>query len=406
MPSRSWKIGVTALLSSISAISHAAEWSIDPTVSVGAGYNDNVTMRIDDEVSSAEAFFRPAATFSVNTPTSGLSGNLAFDFRRFEDDSDLNDNNVRFTANTYRTTERSRFGLDLGLIKDTSLDSQLEETGLVFDRVDRLSKSISPNWIYGFSPRTSLELSYRYVDVGYSNTDETAFVDYSSHSASASLVRLLSEKLTVSATLSTTLSDNENDVESTYTYAQGGGSYRFSETVSGSLFAGVRRTKSEYTANSLIPIFSGDILIGFIPLSEDVSNSDWGSVFSGSINRKFLRGETELSASRDISNDISGALIQVTRIRLYNRYGFSETLDGALNLEFYRSEATNSVTTNLNRDYFVVSPSLTWNVEQFWRISASYRYRKQTYDDTNGDANQNAAYLTLVYRWPKIAVSR
>ena len=126
------------LLAACAAGVDAAEWKIDPTVAFRAGYNDNIRLTIDDEVSSAEVRLSPSAVFSVVTPTSGVSGNLRFDFRRFEDDSDLDDNNVRFVTSSYHRMERSELGLDLDFIKDTTLDSQLENTGLVFDRVDAL----------------------------------------------------------------------------------------------------------------------------------------------------------------------------------------------------------------------------------------------------------------------------
>ncbi len=220
-----------------------------------------------------------------NTPTSGASGEVRFDFRRYEDDSNLDDNNSRFEINSFHNLERSRLGLDLGFIKDTTLDSQLEATGLVFDRVDRQRINVSPNWTYILNERTRVNASYSYTDVEYKNAGGTGFVDYTLNSAQASLTRVLNEQTTASITLSRTKSDNDNDVESTNTNLQGGASYQFSETLSTSLFAGVRRTEVDFSQTSLIPIFSGNTIIGFVPLTEDVSNSDWGSTFSASITK-------------------------------------------------------------------------------------------------------------------------
>ena len=96
----------------------------------------------------------------------------------------------------------------------------------------------------------------------------------------------------------------------------------------------------------------------------------------------------------------------MTRLRWNNLYRFSETLSSNMNLEFYKSETNNNARNNLNRNYYQIEPTFNWDFEQFWRISGSYRYRKQTFDNTSDDATQNAAYLTLTYRWPRIAVSR
>jgi hypothetical protein len=394
------------LLTACAAGIEAAEWKIDPTIEFRAGYNDNIRLTIDDEVSSAEARLSPSAVFSVATPTSGASGNLRFDFRRFEDDSNLDDNNVRVLTSSYHRMERSQLGLDLDFIKDTTLDSQLENTGLVFDRVTRYKVNVGPNWTYNLDDRTNARFGYTYTDVQYNDTGETGFVDFHSNSGQVSLQRALNERAVASIILTHSQYSNDNQVDSKNTGLQAGGSYRFSETLSASLFVGVRRTEVDFSQSSLIPIFSGDIIIGFIPLTEDVSRSDWGNTFSGSLTKDFLRGQTSLSASRDISNDINGVPFEVTRLSWSNLYRFSEILSGNLNLQLYKSETNNNARDNLNRDYYQIEPTFNWDFQQFWRISGSYRYRKQTFDNTGDDATQNAAYLTLTYRWPRIAISR
>jgi hypothetical protein len=383
----------------------AAEWKIDPSVSLRTGYNDNITLRTNDEISSPEIVLSPSANFSVATPTSGASGTLRFDFKRYTEESDLDDDNVRFLTETFHQMERSRIGLDLDFIKDTTLDSQLEDTGLVFDRVNRNSIIASPNWSYSFSPRTSVQTSYSYNRVDYDNTADTAFVNFTVNSGQLSLNRVLSERSTGSVTLSRTRSDNDNDVTSTNSGVQAGADYRFSETLFVSAFAGYRYTQVDFSQNSLIPIFSGPILIGFQPVSSDISRSESGSTYSASITKGFERGETSLSASRDISNDINGTPIEVNRLRSLNHYNFSATFSGDLNLEYYQSNVSD-IGNSSNRSYFLVEPRLNWQFQQFWRLSGSYRYRQQTFDNSDEDAVQNAAYLTLTYLWPKIAISR
>jgi len=406
MPTACRNTLIALLLVTSAPIAYPAEWKIDPTLRFRAGYNDNIRMTTDNEVSSAEATFSPSAIFSVATPTSGASGTVGFDFRRYKDDSNLDDNNSRFEVNSFHKLERSRLGLDLGFIKDTTLDSQLDATGLVFARVRRQTINASPNWTWFFDERTQLSANYAYSDVQYKNAGGTGFVDYTLNIGRLSLTRILTERATASITLARTQSDNDNDVKSTNTNLRGGTSYRFSETLSGSLFAGVRRTQVDYSQSSFIPIFSGGTIIGFVPLTQDVSNSDYGYTFSGSLTKTFLRGETTVSASRDISNDINGTPIEVDRVSWLNLYRFTETLSGHLDLEFYNSQTNNTAAQSLNRDYYQVTPQFTWKFQQFWSLTGSYRYRKQTFDDSGDDATQNAAYLTLTYHWPRIAISR
>lgn len=342
----------------------------------------------------------------MSTPTSSISGNLAFDFRRYEEDSDLDEDNTRFEIRSLHKMQRSRVGLDLDFVDDTTLDSQLEATGVVFDRNRRQRLSASPSWTYSINERAQLSALYTYTDVNYDNSTNTAYVDYTLNSARLSVTGNLNERSTGSITLSGTRSENDNHVETTNINLQVGASYEFSETVSGSLYAGVRRTQADYSQTSLIPIFSGNTLIGFYPLTQDITKSDWGYTFSGTLTKSFLRAETGLSASQDISNDINGAPIEVSRLRWLNRYRLSETLTANLNINFYYSRRNNAIGNNLNTKYLQAEPTFAWRFRKFWSLSASYRYRIQTYDNTNDEAVQNAAYLTLIYDWPRIAVSR
>jgi len=395
-----------ALLLSFGAVIHAAEWKIDPTLRFRAGYNDNLRLSNVNEISSAEATFSPSAIFSFTTPTSGASGNMRFDFRRFEADSNLDDNNSRFEINSFHNLERSRLGLDLGFIKDTTLDSQLEATGVAFDRVRRQSITASPNWTYTFNKRTQVSANYSYRDVEYINSNDARFVNYTLNSAQTSLTHVMNEQATASITLSGSQSDSDNDVKSTNINLQGSTSYQFNETLSTSLSIGTRRTQTDRSQASRVFILSGNAIIGFIPLTQNVSNSSSGLTFNANITKTFLRGEIGLSASRNISNDFNGEPIEVTRLGATNLYRFSETFSASLNFSFYRSKSNNNIAARLNRDYIQIDPTFSWRLKKFWSLSGSYRYRKQTFDDIKDAATQNAAYLTLTYLWPRIAVSR
>lgn len=390
----------------ISSSSHGAEWLIDPTLRLRAGYNDNYRLNTSNEISTAEAVFSPGVRFSVNTPRSGASGEAKFDFRRVEEDSNLDDDNYRFFLDSYYNLERSRVGLDASLIKDTTLDSQLEETGLVFQRKRRQRLNISPNWTYRFNPRTSLSASYRYSDVQYKNPGDSGLTDFTLNTARTSLSRILSERANASITLSRTRSENDNDVTTTNTSFQGGGSYSFSETFSASAFLGVRKTEAEFSSTTLIPIFSGDTVIGFIPLNEDATNSDWGTTYSVSVTKSYERGEATALVSQDIRDDANGLPFEVTRLRSSASYRLSNTLSTALNFTVSHTESRDTAGFSLDRDYYQVTPEIAWKFKEFWSLTANYRYRKQTFDNTDDDATQNAAYLTLTYLWPRIAVSR
>ncbi len=399
------KTAGTLLLVSVTSLASAAEWKIDPTVKLKVGYNDNIRMGADDELSSPVVILSPSATFSVATPRSGTRGDLRVNFRRFTEESDLDDDNIYFRTHTYHRLERSTLGLDADFVRDTTLDSQLDDTGVVLGRVKRHRYNLGPSWTWNYDERTNLLFGYDYSNVKYEGGSSSGFVDFHTNTFRTSMQHALNERTTVSTTLSYRRTSNDNKVDTTNTNLQAGGSYRFSETLSANLFGGLRHTRAEFSQNSQVPIFDGDTIIGFRPVRSDESQSDWGYTFSGGVDKSFLRGRSSLSASRSINNSINGVPIEVTRAGLKNLYRFSETWSTELNLAAYRSQ-TSADARNGNRKYYQVEPKVNWQFRQFWRLSGSYRYRKQTFDNTGDDATQNVAYLTLTYLWPRIAVSR
>jgi len=384
----------------------AAEWKIDPRIELRSGYNDNISLRTDDELSSPEIIVKPATLFSYETPTSGISGDLGFQVRRYTEESDLNDEIGRLDVKSFHRMENTELGFNFDLIKDTTLDDQLEQTGVALDRVDRWRVDLNPTWGYAFSERSSMQLGYTYTNVDYDNDENSNFFNYTTNLGTFSLSRILSERATGSVIFQYGSSDNDADVESTYAGVSGGADYRFSETLTGSVFAGIRRTESKATRNTFVPVQDENNNIIFVPVSSGTREDDYGYIFSGSLSKAFLRGNTSFSATRDISNDISGFLLQVTQLRWASLYRFSETLSGQLDLSYYQSETANGVGRNRDNEYYWVEPRLNWRFRQFWTLSGSYRYSKQTYDRSNNDAVQNAAYLTLRYDWPRLSISR
>ncbi len=384
----------------------AAEWKIEPALQSRVGYDDNITMQSASNISSAEIDITPTAKFSRETARSSLSGEIGLNFRRFLDAAEFNDNNARLGITSLYRLEKAEMSLDLSALKDTTLDSELDQTGLVFDRIPRLSNSINPGWTWNFDPLTRMTFEYTYTDVRYRSTSNTAFVDYALQNGQLTVARILNERSTTSLTAGQTFSDSENNIQSRFTFLQIGASYRFSEILNASVVLGLRRTRTEFD-NAAVPVLSGGIPLGFINVPGRSETSSNGSVFSLSLSKAFVRGDISLSASRDVTNTISGILVEVTRISSDNRYNFSETLSGDLGLSMVHTQTTDQspVSPRLDTRYFTVTPHIQLSLSRFFRISVSYRYNKQARENGR-DEVRNAAYLTLTYQWPKIAVSR
>ncbi len=398
-----------ALLASLlwQPFASAAEWQIDPVVALRAGYNDNIRLQAENEVASTEIILSPGVTFSRSTQSSMISSSLNTSIRRYLEESDVDDETATLLLNAQHSMERSSLGLAVNLTRDTTLDSQLDETGLVLGRINRFRTSIDPSWSYSFSERMLMRLEYGYSNLDYEDEpDQISPPDSLSHRGQISLSRIINERSTGNLTLGHVSSENDDDFESRFTYLQAGGSYQFNETLSVSFSGGMRYSESKYPANQRILILSPGFVLEEIVLPVEVENEQDGYVFNASINKNFLRGSLSLGASQDITTAASGFLTEVFKVTLGSTYRLSETLSTGLQAQLFQTETDNPVSTGDQRDYISIAPSLTWAFDRFWRLGASYRYSEQTHDDNNLDAVQNAAYLTLTYDWPRIATSR
>jgi hypothetical protein len=384
-------------------VTQATEWSFEPAVNTKIGYDDNIFLSTDNEIDSTELTLAPSAKFSVRTPRSGLSGTLGFTFRRYPEHTDRNDNNIRFDVASYHQMQRSRFGLSAGVIKDSTLDTQLEETGLVFDHEDRLRQSVSPSWGWRINELTNLETGYDYSTVEYEKSGDRT--DYFTHVGQIALIRNFSETVAGNIGFVYGVTDSESDIRSTNSNMRVGLVWAATETFSASLAVGGRYTVSKYPQT--VPVFSGPDFVGLVDTGKKTEASSSGVVYNVSLDRKFERSSMTLSASRNISNSAAGIQVEVTRFGISTSYNFTELVSGSLGLIMLESKDTgDNPTGNIKQNNLSGNANITWKLARFWQLSAGYGQKRQTFDTIDQDAIKNTAYLTLTYHWPRISISR
>lgn len=410
------------------ASAQAAEWALDPMISGLVRFDDNLRMRVTDKLATTEVAIRPELAFFRATEVSEIRGEAAMNFRRFDKDdgvNKLNTDDYFLKANSFYRTERQRWGLNLNFTKDTTLDSELEETGVVFSRVPRLIRALTPDWTFSLNEKNNLNLNYSYRQVRYDTGPvENYFFDYDNQILSVGHRFSWTERTGLNTTLSASRYHRDDD---SYVSENGqfriGVSHMFSERWSGQFTAGGRRTRN--TVKAGVPICPGYIMPGFffgkpgsvcvdrdtlleIPFEiTTVKNSTLssGGVFSAGIQHRGETSTVALNVSRNIVPSARYGLILTDRAGLSYDRTFSETLSASASLSWYSSNDTASDGNFLDRQYFQFIPQLRWRLDRDWRLVASYRYREQRYARRD-TAKGNAAWLTLRYGWPKIAVGR
>ena len=415
-----------ALLAGLSLPVLAAEWSVEPRISARSGYNDNVRLTTADHDSVWEADVTPAVKFGVSTENQGLFGNADVSIRRFYGGSGANSSSLldredyHFKVNSYQRTERNNFGADIDITQDSTLDTELTQTGQVIEnRATRLSTVLNPSWTRLIDEKTRLQLEYRFNRVEYSDeVGQNNLVNYDYNTVSASLIRNFTER--TQGTLSTSASRYKPETGlNSDTYAlQVGLTRQHSETLSTSWLAGRRQTKSDTLSptgfcvgadpGAGFPKCTGGFPVQTGTDTDETNNS--GATYAASITKTLETGSLGASVTRIATPSGEGELLDTTRLALTGEHRFTELLRSNLTVEYYEQDtivnASGTGNTDTNtRNYFRIRPSISWQWQREWLLSGTYQYAEN--EQTNGDtATQNSVYLTLTYRPTKIFTSR
>jgi len=159
----------------------AKEIYIQPSINIKTEYDDNITLKDDRfdalDTSAYGVITRAAAKLGVRSDRYDIALDNRVVINRYSSDFDLDSEDVfiDFTSN-FNATEKSIFSLSGNYTRDTTLTSELDEsgtgTGLVLqDNPVREQWSVSPNWTYLLSETQFLQANYSHYDVSYEESD-------------------------------------------------------------------------------------------------------------------------------------------------------------------------------------------------------------------------------------------
>ena len=366
----------------------AAEWYAEPAVELTLTYNDNIFLRRTAIVDTFGAILNLDANVGARTERNGISLDTRLQFNEYSNIDSLDTNNQFFNlASNYRT-EQSAWRLDGFYHRDSTVTSELEDTGLVQQNFRVIRSGIIPSWEHAFTDETSLRVSYGVLDIDYERAAVLAgLFDFDTQRLDGTLTHQLSPTRNVFLTVYGFTQDvpqisSEND---SYGAIAGFG-HAFSETLRVTLGAGAYRAKSKNT------------VVG-IRLETD----DTGTLFDASLEKQFELTTFRITISQFVTPTGQGNLQQRRQLGISWQRQLTPTLTLSIPVVAALSEPTGGV--RRDRKVFQVRPSLRWQVTQVWTFDASYRYVRS---DTSGpDAvESNAVFATLRYNWPRTAVAR
>jgi hypothetical protein len=408
---RSVCVALCALLPPLlSDPSRAAEWSIEPSLDLGAVYNDNISLTSAPHPSVWGWQLWPAVVFTGATENLSVNGGLRLGLIRYYGEQGLNHNDYYFTSRSSYKTERDVLGLNLAVISDPTLVTELATTGVVLAYRQRTQLTASPSWTRYLTETTFLTATYSYSGVNYADTPGTGLIDYRDQTATVGLQRIFDEANlgTVTAYYDRFETNPSAVVANTYGI-QAGFDHRFSETLRGTFVAGVRQTQNTNTTQTLVcdgPILFGICLGNLSTVTSVTEQTSTGWTLNVGLEKRWETASLAGRLSREIYPTGVGSLVQTDRLQIGWTNQWSPTITTSVNASTYQSEYIGGTVTNSNSRYYRIDPKLDWRISEQLLLSARYSFSRAENESNSTSANANAVYLTLSYVWPKISYSR
>jgi len=368
-------------------------------------YNDNILLTTLPHNAVWGSILTPSLTLSRSSEVSQTSASARLNFNRYAGESGLDRNDQYFALSSNLKTERNIWAGNASYTRDSTLTSELNQTGIVQSRTQRNLLTLAPTWTRMLSERNSLKLGYEYDQASYDGSS-VGLINYSNQSAQASWLYQLSgsDLLNMTASYSRFQTADGNYKANTIG-VQAGLTYSFSETLKGSILAGVSRTQSNINSPARIVVIIPGVFYILVP-PQTISTTDVVPVLSASLEKQFETTTINASVSRELNPTGNGSLAETDRFGLGASHKFSETLSGSVNGAAYRSRYIGNAVTSANSRYYELALNLNWRMSEQWVLDSGYRYARVEYQASSLVPVSNMVYASVRYDWPKISVSR
>lgn len=362
-------------------LASANDVTLVPSLRISGEYDDNVFFNSTDEVDDYLTIISPGLTFDYATELLNLQSLIVVDFLRYFDETELDTENQRYDLNgRYQLASKWNIAGNFSYIKDTTLESELEETGIVHLREDRKRYNAGGGLSYQMTELTDLNFNYTHTVTRYDSEDN---VDYDYDNFSLLCNRKLKNQLDV-LTVRTNYSIFDSDEEKTNNYELLlGWFHKFSETLDLNASAGPRYTRQNF--------------------NDDREDEDsWGTTVDISLNKRGETSSATIGYSRRIWNNADGDLVETDRI--YARA--KQRIIGRLGVGFVAGLYFTSQEDDSDNDdtrYYILNPSLYYMLTENHSIELAYSYQNELEESRPKDleSERNRIWIAFHFNFPR-----
>lgn len=382
------------------------ESKLIPQISIKETYNDNINFSTSKEKDDMIFNITPLIRWNYQTEKTRTTASAEANILKYSKEKNLDKVNQKYNlTHNFRATELFGLNLNGSLIKDTTLDTEKEETGLVLKRSDRDFYNITPGISLYLTEKTGLNLSIGYSRAEY---EDPEYSDRNIYDGTLELVHTLSEE---GATVSAQGGYERYDYETSY-YDVGdyrlhrtsnvdnyslhlGLTYPFTERLKLTAWGGARYTKSEYE-DQWEPVSWW-----LNPVKKTESDRNWGGLGYLALNMAFTDGSVSVSISRDVMPSGRGETIERDRATLSIDYSLAEFITGRFSGSWSRSRSESQY-KDTDEQLYNLRPSLRWQIMEHGKAELSYQYSMIEYMDTGTNAERNTIFLSFTIYWEKL----
>lgn len=329
--------------------------------------------------------------------------------RRFAigENADAEEYSVR-SLHEWTINDRLNVGVSADYARDSTLTTELTDSGRNNTVVNRDTLSVQPNLNYALDERTALGLVFFYTDVSFEQRAGTSFSSYDYKQVVATLTHALYDHVTIFAnTVVSEFRTPGNDGKALTYGGRGGANYRFSDSFSADFAVGYSQSSinfetQEFDRFSLaVDPLTGGLVVVPVFVAVDNSVSVGGPVAHAGLLKRFEYCDLEFQYDRAVSpssfgaqtltDDISGSI----KYRVSNRIRLG--LDGSYSMRNIESELVNTGRRNLNRRQVMLMFTASYRIDQEWAVSASYRVFRNAFAEASQVVYNNTLFLTLSF---------
>ncbi len=372
---------VAVVTGSVASLPGVADWNMEPYAKMSLVLDDNIRFRNDEKKGLGGLITDLGVVIRNETEAVTTRVEPRISYRSYPADSAFNSFDQFLNLSTMTQGERSDLGLALTFANDTTLTSELEDSGVIYLNKRRTYFSMAPSWRYLLSPLTSIKVQYRFDGSQYEDSGENGLNDFEYQVMTADYERRLSED---SEFVLRTYYQRYKVIELTNKAKSLGGELGYQKRFS--------------------PRLEGRFFVGAVNTESTVAGIDESSTgVSAKVNVLFTSETAKYSVEYGAGVVPSSTGVVFSENRLTGRVAsnFSEKLSWHVDLLAQTREPLVADSAGIDRTYYRLSPGINWQLNKNWRATASYTFSEQSRDDLGGDAVRNQVYMGVEYRNPK-----